>query len=68
VSGVTLRVVDDEGRALGAGHSGELWIRSPAAMDGYLRAPEETAGVLVDGWVKTGDLATIGGSRSWRRC
>jgi len=48
VPGVELRLVADE-----------LWIRSPAAMDGYLRAPEETAGVLDDGWFKTGDLATI---------
>jgi long-chain acyl-CoA synthetase len=49
VPGVELRVVDDE-----------LWIRSPAAMDGYLRAPEETGAVLgTDGWFRTGDLATI---------
>jgi long-chain acyl-CoA synthetase len=48
VPGVELRVVDDE-----------LWIRTPAAMDGYLRAPEETAAVLADGWFRTGDLATI---------
>ncbi|HEX7784983.1 MAG TPA: AMP-binding protein, partial [Methylomirabilota bacterium] len=48
VPGVDLRVVEDE-----------LWIRTPAAMDGYLRAPEETAAVLADGWFKTGDLATI---------
>jgi long-chain acyl-CoA synthetase len=49
VPGVELRVVDDE-----------LWIRSPAAMDGYLRAPEETAAVLADGgWFRTGDLASI---------
>jgi long-chain acyl-CoA synthetase len=49
VPGVELRVVDDE-----------LWIRSPAAMDGYLRAPEETAAVLAaDGWFRTGDLATV---------
>jgi long-chain acyl-CoA synthetase len=51
--------VDDEGGARGAGDTGELWIRSPAAMDGYLRAPEETAAVLQDGWFKTGDLATV---------
>jgi len=48
VPGVELRLVADE-----------LWIRSPAAMDGYLRAPEETAAVLDGGWFKTGDLATI---------
>jgi long-chain acyl-CoA synthetase len=48
VPGVELRVVDDE-----------LWIRTPAVMDGYLRAPEETAAVLADGWFRTGDLATI---------
>ncbi|MGH7414219.1 MAG: class I adenylate-forming enzyme family protein [Candidatus Rokuibacteriota bacterium] len=48
VPGVTLRLVDEE-----------LWIRTPAAMDGSLRAPEETAAVLADGWFRTGDLATI---------
>lgn len=49
VPGVELRVVEDE-----------LWIRSPAAMEGYLRAPEETAAVLADGgWFRTGDLASI---------
>lgn len=49
VPGVELRLVEDE-----------LWIRSPAAMDGYLRAPDETAAVLADGgWFRTGDLATI---------
>jgi long-chain acyl-CoA synthetase len=48
VPGVELRVVDDE-----------LWIKTPAVMDGYVRAPEETAAVLADGWFKTGDLATI---------
>ena len=48
VPGVEVRVVDDE-----------LWIKTPAAMDGYLRAPEETAAVLADGWFRTGDLATI---------
>ena len=48
VPGVELRLVDDE-----------LWIKTPSVMDGYLRAPEETAAVLADGWFRTGDLATI---------
>jgi long-chain acyl-CoA synthetase len=59
VPGVEARVVDPEGQALAAGEAGELWIRTPAAMDGYLRAEEETRAVIQDGWFKTGDLATI---------
>ncbi len=48
VPGVEIRIVDDE-----------LWIRSPSAMDAYVNAPEETREVLVDGWFRTGDLATV---------
>ena len=59
VPGVEARVVDPQGHALAAGAVGELWIRTPAAMDGYLRAEEETLAVIQDGWFKTGDLATI---------
>jgi long-chain acyl-CoA synthetase len=59
VPGVQLRVVDDDGHALAAGAVGELQIRSPAAMDGYLGAPDETRAVLRDGWFTTGDLASI---------
>jgi long-chain acyl-CoA synthetase len=59
VPGVELRVMSDEGRALGVEETGELWIRTPAAMDGYWGAPEETRAVLTDGWFRTGDLATI---------
>ena len=59
VPGVQARVVDDDGRALAAGEVGELQIRTPAAMESYLGAPEETRAVLADGWFRTGDLATI---------
>jgi len=38
---------------------GELLIRSPAMMDGYLDAPDETKEVITGGWFKTGDLATV---------
>ncbi len=59
VPGVELRIMSEERRALGAGEIGELWIRSPAALEGYLRAPEETKAVMEEGWFRTGDLATI---------
>jgi long-chain acyl-CoA synthetase len=59
VPGVEARVVDDDGAPLAAGEVGELWIRSPAVMNGYLGAPEETRAVLGDGWFRTGDLASI---------
>jgi long-chain acyl-CoA synthetase len=59
VPGVEVRVVDEAGRALDAGQTGEMWIRTPAAMDGYLENVEETRAVLADGWFRTGDLATV---------
>jgi len=60
VPGVELRVLDDDGGLLPPGASGELWIRSPAAMDAYLDAPGDTRAVLAGGWFRTGDLARIG--------
>ena len=59
VPGVEIRVVDDAGHDVGAGEAGELWIKSPSAMDAYINAPAETREVLVEGWFRTGDLATV---------
>jgi long-chain acyl-CoA synthetase len=59
VPGVEVRVVDDEGRPVRAGEVGELLIRTPAAMDGYLGSPGDTRAVLRDGWFHTGDLARV---------
>lgn len=47
------------GRVLPAGEEGELWVRGPSLMDGYFEAPEATAKVVNDGWLRTGDLGTI---------
>ena len=40
------------------GKPGELWVRGPAVMKGYLNNPTATANsITVDGWFKTGDIA-----------
>jgi crotonobetaine/carnitine-CoA ligase len=49
------RVMDD-GAEVAYGEIGELELRNPATMLGYYGMPEETAAVLVDGWLRTGDL------------
>ena len=56
VPGVDIRVVADEGPGTGKEDTGELWIRTPAALQGYWNDP---APVLEDGWFRTGDLARI---------
>ncbi len=52
-----LRLVDDQGRDVTAGEIGEIAVRSVNNMASYWRLPAETAETLVDGWVRTGDLA-----------
>src|SRR5438128_60791 len=55
------RLVDLETgeRDVAPGEAGELLIRGPQLMDGYYNRPEETAQTLKDGWLHTGDIATI---------
>ncbi|NTV67200.1 MAG: long-chain fatty acid--CoA ligase [Chlorobaculum sp.] len=58
---VELRIVDAETgtEALATGEVGEILVRSPQIMTGYWRNPEETAAILRDGWIYTGDLGYL---------
>lgn len=54
------RLVDDSGRDVAPGESGELWVRGPQVMRGYLNRPAETAAMLdAEGWLHTGDVARV---------
>jgi long-chain acyl-CoA synthetase len=59
VPGTDVRLVDDEGRPVAVGQPGELVVRGPQVMQAYWGQPEETAAVLRDGWLHTGDVAVM---------
>jgi len=57
--GVSLRIAGRDDRTLPPGEVGEVCARGPNIMQGYWRAPEETAAVLRGGWLRTGDLGYL---------
>ncbi|HFP3027518.1 long-chain-fatty-acid--CoA ligase FadD [Yersinia enterocolitica] len=59
VPSTDVRLVDDEGNDVAMGEPGELWVRGPQVMLGYWQRPEATDEVLKDGWLATGDIATL---------
>jgi len=53
------KVLDESGAEVEAGQRGELLLRGPNLMKGYLNQPDATAEAIVDGWLRTGDVAEI---------
>jgi len=53
---VELQIRDSSGAVLPSGESGEIWVLTPAAIEGYWNDPEKTREVMVDGWFCTGDV------------
>ncbi|MFI2434421.1 4-coumarate--CoA ligase family protein [Streptomyces sp. NPDC018693] len=62
IAGTEMRIVslDDPGKDLGAGETGEILIRGPQIMKGYLGRPDATAQIIdPDGWLHTGDIGRV---------
>jgi acyl-CoA synthetase (AMP-forming)/AMP-acid ligase II len=60
-AGAELAIIDDAGRRLAPGATGEIVIRGPGVTAGYENNPQANASAFVDGWFRTGDQGVIDG-------
>lgn len=54
-----VKIIDENGNPVAVGETGELCTKGYSVMDGYWGEPEKTADSIIDGWMHTGDLATL---------
>ena len=59
IPNMQVKIVRDDGAEAAVGEAGELHVAGPQIMSGYWRRPDETAQVLRDGWLATGDVAVM---------
>ena len=59
IPGTDIKVIDENGVEQEVGGVGELCVRGPQVMAGYWQREEQTAEVIVDSWLHTGDIVTV---------
>ncbi|GAB5379765.1 MAG: long-chain-fatty-acid--CoA ligase FadD [Aliiglaciecola sp.] len=59
VSSTDIKLCDDDGNEVEPGEPGEMYVKGPQVMKGYLNRPEATDEIIHDGWLATGDIATV---------
>lgn len=57
VPSTEIKLLDDDGNEVPFGDPGEMYVKGPQVMKGYLNRPEATADIIKDGWLATGDIA-----------
>lgn len=57
VPSTDIKIVDEDGNEVPLGEPGEMWVKGPQVMAGYLGRPDATAEAIKDGWFATGDMA-----------
>lgn len=59
IPNTVVQLRDIQGNEVPLGEAGELWVKGPQVMKGYWQRPHETEQVLQNGWLATGDIATM---------
>ncbi len=59
IPGVTVSIINEDGKSAGFNEVGEIAVKGPNVMKGYLNKPFETAEAIKDGWLFTGDIGRM---------
>ncbi|BET96773.1 long-chain-fatty-acid--CoA ligase FadD [Xenorhabdus taiwanensis] len=59
IASTEMKLVGNDGNEVSSGEVGEMWVRGPQVMKGYWNRLDATDEVLKDGWLATGDIASV---------